>query len=283
MSYLHINNLYNDERILAFRSLYATEKVHGTSAHVRYRSGEITYFSGGCSREIFIGLFFESTLLALFTALGHADVTVYGEQYGGKQQGMSATYGKDARFIVFEVQVGKTWLAVPNAADVAAKLGLEYVPYRVVEATLEALNAERDRDSEVAVNCGMGLGHPREGIVLRPPFECCYSDGSRVIAKHKRDDFRETATPRRVGDKTTTIAGDAAALEWVTDMRLTHVMDAVRAQTGRSLTMADTSAIVSAMIADVEREGTGEVVVDKATRKALGSRAAKMFIRTVKI
>ena len=35
MSYLHIQNLYKDPRILMLREVYALEKIHGTSAHIQ--------------------------------------------------------------------------------------------------------------------------------------------------------------------------------------------------------------------------------------------------------
>ena len=42
----------------------------------------------------------------------------------------------------------------------------------------------------------------------------CLPDGSRVICKHKRDDFRETATPRKVGAPLEVLAeANAIAIE----------------------------------------------------------------------
>ena len=36
MGYLHIENLYKNQTVLMFKELYALEKLHGTSAHIRW-------------------------------------------------------------------------------------------------------------------------------------------------------------------------------------------------------------------------------------------------------
>ena len=40
MGYLHIDNLYKNQTVLAFRRCFALEKVHGTSAHIAWRDGK---------------------------------------------------------------------------------------------------------------------------------------------------------------------------------------------------------------------------------------------------
>jgi hypothetical protein len=278
MGYRHIPNLFSDQTILLFKRCYASEKVHGTSSNVSWREGKIRFSPGGCKMETFLTIFDQEALTAKFTELGHAEVVVFGEQYGGKQQGMSTVYGKDARFIAFEVKIGDTWLNVPNAADVATKLGLDFVPYHEISTDLAEVDAERDRDSEVAIHNGMGPGHKREGVVLRPLQEFRDNRGERVIAKHKRDDFRETRTPRKVGDAPQSTAGADAALEWVTDTRLEHVLDHLRADVPDFASdMSSVPQVISAMLADVEREGAGEVTMDKETRKAISAQTVKML------
>jgi len=86
-------------------------------------------------------------------------------------------------------RIGDSWLSVPKAEKVATDLGLEFVPYREIDATLEALDAERDAPSEVAVRRGITEPRKREGIVVRPLIEVTLNNGERVICKHKRDDF----------------------------------------------------------------------------------------------
>lgn len=284
MSYLHIDNLYKNQDILLFRECYALEKIHGTSAHVAWNRAAplddmLRFFSGGESHERFVGLFDQATLVAKFDALGHAAVTVYGEAYGGRQQGMSTTYGKELRFIAFDVKVGDVWLAVPDMDQLVKGLGLEVAPWEKVSTDLAAIDAQRDRDSVVAERNGVGPGKAREGVVLRPPIEVVKNNGERIIAKHKRADFEERATPPRVVDQALLqklADADAIAQEWVTEMRLSHVLDKLGAG-GVAVGIERTGDVMKAMVEDVAREAAGEIADSKDARKAIGARAAKIF------
>lgn len=96
------------------------------------------------------------------------------------------------------------------------------------------------------------------------------------MAKHKRDEFMETATPRRVVDPADQkVLEDARAIaaEWVTPMRLRHVLDSM----GGDVPIERTGELIAAMVADVEREAAGEIVSSKAARKAIGQEAARLF------
>lgn len=302
MSYLKIPNLYREDRILAFKRGYALEKVHGTSAHIKYTKEPavfvddggttvpheetpardwLRFFSGGASYEQFTALFDADALLGGFIELTAgdvvADIVVYGEAYGGKMQGMGKTYGPDLRFIAFEVKWGCNWLDVKSAADVCEQLGLEFVPYREIEFTQEAIDAERDRPSEVAV-LRLGpdaLPMKREGIVLRPPYEVVLNNGSRVIAKHKGADFCETKSKREADpDKRVLIEeADAVAEEWVTKMRLMHVLDKFVGP----MTIDLTGEVIRAIIDDVMIEAGEQVPDTKQVRKAIGTKAASLF------
>ena len=280
MGYLHIENLYRPaaQSILLFREVYALEKIHGTSAHIAWRTADgnqvLTFFAGGESHTNFVALFDAAALTQALTALGHPDVVVFGEAYGGKQQGMRHTYGDKLRFIVFDVKIGETWLAVPDAEDVAKKLGLEFVPYHKVSTDLAALDAERDRPSEVAVRRGIVEPKPREGVVLRPLREFSLN-GHRVIVKHKGAAFSETKTPRPVADPAklaVLTAASAIADEWVTPMRLEHVLQRVPADD-----MSAAPKVIAAMVEDVYREGKGEIVESREATAAIGRKTAELL------
>lgn len=283
MGYLHIENLYRPvaQVILLFREVYALEKVHGTSAHIHWHNSTVTYSSGGESHERFRQLFDEAALTQAFHDLGHNEVVVYGEAYGGKCQSMRKTYGDALAFIAFDVRVGGNdgvWLNVPNAHDVATKLGLEFVPYHKVSTDLAALDAERDRPSEVAVRRGCGDDKVREGVVLRPLQEFTTNNGNRVIVKHKGAAFSETKSPRPV-DPTKRVVFEAAqaiADEYVTDERLRHVLDKIEVG-GVTVGVEATPRVIAAMVEDVLREGSGEVVDSRDARAAIGRRTAEMF------
>lgn len=277
MGYMHIENLYRPEAqaILLFKHVYALEKIHGTSAHIAWKDSAITYFSGGEKHESFKTLFNEPQLIESFMAMGNSEMVVFGEAYGGKCQGMSKTYGKQLKFIVFDVKVGETWLSVDNALNVATKLGLEFVEFKLVSTEIEILNAERDADSTQAVRNGCGGGHIREGVVLRPPVEMTLSNGKRVMAKHKRAEFSERKTIPEVDPAQLEIMtkADDIASEWVTDMRLAHVLDHL----GNPSSHKDIPTVIAAMIEDVTREASGEILDNKHVRKAIGARAVKLY------
>jgi hypothetical protein len=293
MGYLHINNLYRPEAqiILQFKELYALEKIHGTSTHIMFRpsDGSIRYFSGGTKAEAFRAIFNEDDLIARFKALAlpvDKDITVFGEGYGGKEQGMSATYGKTLKFVAFDVKIGDSWLDVPSAEKVVLSLGLEFVYYKKV-STLNVvekdgikhfveLDAERDAPSTQAKRNGILEDKFREGVVLRPLFEVTLNNGKRLIVKHKRDEFRETASPRNVLVDPAQLAvlskADEVANEWVTNERLRHVLDKMP---GHS--MATIPQLIKNMTDDVLREGEGEIVDSKEVRKAIGAKAVVLY------
>jgi hypothetical protein len=280
MGYMKIQNLYKDTRILEFRKCYALEKIHGTSAHISWKHGnEIKFFSGGEKNSRFVKLFEEVDLLTQIKALGVESITVYGEAYGGRMQGMKETYGKDLRFVAFDVLIGTSWLSVPQADSLVKELGLEFVDYELISTDLESIDAKRDADSTQAIRNGVGEGKHREGVVLRPPFEVTLNSGERLITKHKRETFRETKTKRVVGvQPEVLVAAQAVADEWVTLMRLEHVLQKLPEATG----MEHTRNVIKAMIEDVLCEGDGEIVDSKQVRKAVGTAAAKMWKARVK-
>jgi len=275
MSYLHIDNLYKAKDILEFRRCYAMEKVHGTSAHIKYKDDKVNFFVGGVDTLAFVNLFDKDFLLSKFREMNKNEVTIYGEAYGGKCQGMSVTYGKQLKFIAFEVQIGKAWLNVPIAEKIAGDFNIEFMPYSLISTDIEVLTQERDADSIVAIRNGIGEGKKREGIVLRPPFEVIKQNGERIIAKYKRDDFIETNTPRNINVEQIELLTQAEdiANEWVTEMRLTHILDKLP----KPLSTSDIPDIIKSMLEDVAREGREEYVDSKQARKAMSKRTVTLF------
>jgi len=277
MGYMHIKNLYADQTILMFKECYALEKVHGTSAHLgwKHKDKKIYLFQGGCSGDVFRSLFDMGVLHQRFSDIFPAsDVVIYGEAYGGKLQGMSETYGKEIRFVVFDVKVDDVWLNVPNAEDVAHKFGLEFVDFTKITTDIQTIDAMRDFRSVQAERADMG-NKMREGVVLRPLQEMTKNNGERVIAKHKNAAFCETKTYREVTPEMQAQMTDAAKItdEWVTEMRLTHVLDKLPQGIGIEKTLD----VINAMVEDVVREADKEILDSKTVRKMIGTKTAKMF------
>ena len=278
MGYLHIDNLYKDQTILMFKECYAMEKIHGTSAHISWNAKEqkVRLFSGGESHERFTSLFdvyfLQAKLAELFLT---SNAIIYGEAYGGKQQGMSATYGKELKFIGFEIKVGELWLNVPSAESVCKSLNIEFVDYVKISTDLTSLNVERDKPSTQAKRNGVIEDKIREGVVLKPLVEFTTDNGGRVIAKHKRDEFKETKTPREVSLEEFKVMEDAKSIseEWVTEMRLKHVLDKLP----QGINIESTKLVIDTMVEDVYREAKGEIIESREVTKYIGSKTAVMF------
>jgi hypothetical protein len=283
MGYMKIPNTYKDPTILQFKKVYALEKVHGTSQHVGYRNGKLIFYHGGETRQLMLDFFNHDALMYFFASkfTSENEVLIFGEGYGGKQQGMKDTYGPKYHFTAFDVKVDGVWLDVPSAEVFCKEAGVEFVPYEFIDTTEENINHERDRDSTIAIWRGMGEGKIREGVVLRPPFELRMNNGERCMSKHKRDEFREHKTPRSILDMS---AEDLLVLhkaeqiadEWCVPMRLQHVLDKMRAD-GLEEDMKNVPEIIRRMTDDIYVEGKGEIVESKEARKAIGSKAVKLF------
>jgi hypothetical protein len=286
MSYRHISNLYQNKSVLMFKRCFAMEKLDGTSAHIAYNAAnignELSFFGGCVKLPTFEALFDKEKLLATFKELGKEHVVVFGEAYGGSvQKGVrSFRYGPNIKFCAFEVHYNnEQWLKVPHAELICHKLGLEFVYYKEIECTLEAIDAERDAPSEQSKRNGMEGIFPREGVVLRPLEEFTLWNGGRIMCKHKRDEERETKSPRDAASLAKQAILEKAneiAEEWVTETRLEHVLDKLKAG-GMEPDLCHIPKIIDAMVEDVIREAEGEIVDSKDARKAIGHKTAVMF------
>lgn len=287
MGYMKIDNLYKNQKVLECGELYALEKIHGTSAHIRFKDGKLSFFSGGEKYENFVTLFNTGFLETALSSLGLDEIIVYGEAYGGKQQGMRHTYGDELKFVVFDVKFNGNWLAVPAAEQLTKFLKLEFVDYAKIKADLAEIDAQRDRPSTQAKRNGVEGDHVREGVVLRPLEELVDERGNRIIAKHKNAAFCETRTVREVKPEKAEILkkANAIAAEWVTPMRLQHILDqgqalmnAVQGLDGRrEFDITDTKQIIGMMIEDIKREAKGEIVESEGAMTAIGRETARLY------
>jgi hypothetical protein len=304
VGYLHIENSYRENIWLQFLKdhprVYALEKIDGTSADVKFKLNHegkwtVSYFSGGSSHNVFVEIFNQNLLLQNIAKpcihlQGVKEVIVYGEAYGGKVQGLSHRYGKDLRFVAFDVRIKKNddtciWLNVLEAAEFVANLELDFVWYKEVDLTVVSLDTEMYKPSVQSAKLGMGE-HRSEGIVVRPLIETEDRQGNRLIMKHKHPDERERKTkvePSMDPEKLAILTeAQAIADEWVVQKRLEHVL-------GKLTFEDDTSPkniplVIKAMLEDVKREAEGEIVWNKDTEKAIQTATARLYqnhIRTL--
>lgn len=291
MSYTHIENLYKDTAALdLFREVYALEKIHGTSAFVVWdRETDALVFSPGSGSRVLFEAMFDHNLIREVLAQQGRTTTIHGEYYGGSCHKMSDTYGRTPKFVVFDIKVRGAdregtpkdcWLSVPQMDELARALGLEVVFWEKIPCTIEAINAARDADSVQAVRNGMGPGHRREGVVLRPLIELTKNNGERVLFKHRYEKFRERASlepdlAAKQARQDLLVDASAIAEEWVVPMRLAHVLDKIQPPvSGRQ----DIKRVLQAMVEDVTREAEGEASIDDFAVKAIERRTANMFL-----
>jgi len=280
MGYLHIKNLYQKPDFLkeAGTEVYALEKVHGSSSNVSWKDNKVSFHAGGTSHANFLKIFKEKELAERFQQLSLDKVTIYGEVYGGNQQGMKDTYGPILKFVGFDV-FSAAWLNVSQAEKIVKLLDLEFVDYLKGPNTPEWLDSQRDRPSTQAERNGMG-SKKREGIVIRPLEEVWNPEtGDRLIVKHKHPDFRETTSIRNVVDPSKIkIIEEAQTIadEYVTEMRLEHILQKLSVSK-----MEDTPQVITAMLEDVERESTGEVVWTEEAEKAIKKKTATLFKKKI--
>jgi len=277
MAYLHkIANLYKQKDVLLFKEGYALEKIDGTSVKINYNIGKLTFLSGCINFVLFKSLFKEQDIKEFLDKhFPNCHVEIYGEGYGGRIQKMSETYGKDIKAVFFEVVVNGKFLSVPNAEEVVKKMGLEYVFYNRIPFDMVSIDAERESESQQAIRNGCGTGKRREGIILRPLTEMRLNDDSRVIAKYKNEEWRETSSPRVVGDvdKLKILEeANAIAFEWVTTNRLNHVL-----QNFSNPDIRDTPNILKSINEDILLEAAGEIKFSEAAAKSINKRTVELF------
>ena len=288
MGYMHISNLYKNKDILLFKRCLAMEKCHGTSANVSYtkENDQLHFFSGGASHELFISLFNKEELLKKFqeNAAEHPEVrkiTIYGEAAGGRLQGMSHTYGPNLFFIAFEVKIDDMWMGVIQAQRIAERLGFEFIPYEEIDCTEEAINAARDKESEIAIRRGMGHGKMREGVVLRPLIELQHANGGRIISKHKRPEFTERKNTPKIHDPgmdKILKEAEEIAEEWVVPGRVKNILSHWPPE---DIKPENTRKFLEDMLEDVLREASGEIEVSDAAKKSIMKKAAILFKRYI--
>jgi hypothetical protein len=277
MGYLKIPNLYSDKTILMFRECWALEKIHGTSAHVAFRNNQLKFFAGGASHEGFIKLFNHEELTAKFKEVGVEDITVFGEAYGGKMQGMSKTYGPALKFTAFDVKIGELWLDVLKAESIVKQLGLEFVYFQKISTELSEIDKARDMNSVQAVRNGMGDQHIQEGVVLKPLIELHQNNGNRIVAKHKRREFMETASERSVNneeDFRKNLKTEALVNEWVTVNRLKNALSHFPEGFAK---IENVGELIKYIGDDVIKESNGEVSDSKEIRKLMARQTALIF------
>jgi len=172
-----------------------TEKIDGTNIRVIWQDGKLAFGGKTDNAQLHTELvnwlhenITPEKMAAAFPDCGDTPVVVYGEGYGPGIQKTGRLYAASKKFIVFDVRVGFWWLNDENMRDVAAKLGLDAVPY-LGEMTLEDATAKVRAGFRSYLNGGLAQA---EGMVGRPIEALFDKKGHRLIVKLKTKDFIRT-------------------------------------------------------------------------------------------
>jgi len=168
-----------------------TEKIDGTNICVMLgEDGEIQFGGRSAAAQLPADLltylmrtFPPDAMRAALWLDGPVSAVLYGEGYGaGIQKG--GCYRADKAFILFDVLVaGKWWLDREAINDVAAKLGIDVVPYLGRMTLGQIVNLVC---TPFASKIGTGVS---EGVVARPIETLFDKRMERIIIKLKTKDF----------------------------------------------------------------------------------------------
>ena len=133
----------------------------------------------------------ETKILEYFTAslkIDRVPVTIYGEGYGKKIQKCGNKYCKDrAKFIVFDIKVGKWWLTRETVEGICKDLGLDIVPIIGYFTLEEAIDYVKKGFKDPIAESDLEA----EGLVLKTDLGLLRRNGDRIITKIKTCDFRK--------------------------------------------------------------------------------------------
>lgn len=278
--YPHIENLEDMPAIFDLPEVIVTEKVHGSNMRIAVLEGKLHL--GGRklkfehinpeSRE---GLCFIQWVLdtgldkRMLGAFAGSDVILFGEWHGSGtpkknwpqvQKGIRYIKGNDFR--IFDIKADGRYLAFDDIAPWASKVGLKTMPvlYRG-KPDRDVFNSLIDTLSKVGEENGIvDPENTIEGLVIRPLKFTTDEKGNPIMAKLKIGKWAERASQKRPGQmpkqpKAPPPAGAKEfAEEFVTDTRLSHVLDQLREQ-GIPIDKTAFGHVMRLMGQDVKREG----------------------------
>lgn len=277
--YPHIENIDVVPAIFELPEVVVTEKVHGSAMRIgmidgRARMGGRRLEFDNIRPESKDGQGFVSWVLdtgldrKIETACGGQEVILYGEWHGSGtaskgwpqiQKGIRYINGNDFR--VFDVKLDGRYLPQDEVALWAAKVGLKTMPvlYRG-KPNAQAFNALIDTMSRVGGE--NGIRDPEntiEGIVIRPPTMQWDAHGNPVMAKYKVGKWAERASatkhPKTSFQEKPVLPGAREfAKEFVTPMRLEHVLDQLREEK-LPIDVSSLGEVLKHMGQDIKREG----------------------------
>ncbi|WP_300924565.1 RNA ligase family protein [uncultured Clostridium sp.] len=171
-----------------------TEKVDGTNIRVHWDGHRVEF--GGRTDKAQIPVHLVNKLNELFGGpaneelfeqkFGEADVILYGEGYGPKIQN-GAFYRDDVSFILFDAQVGETYLKRDAIEDIAIYFNIDIIPILFEGTLTKGIEYVKKHPQSVIAKNGAMM----EGVVARPKVELRTRMGKRIIVKIKWEDMKD--------------------------------------------------------------------------------------------
>jgi hypothetical protein len=166
-----------------------TEKINGTNCRIIWDGHKVRF--GGRTDEAALRIKAVEWLGAQFPAelleqQFHADPAVLYGELCGSDTGVngSGNYGRECRFILFDVNVCGWWLQPVTLGNVAVQMGLELAPVMLIDNIGAAMAMVRG-----GLRSGYG-DFEAEGLVGKPPCGLIGRGGDRLLVKVKGKDFR---------------------------------------------------------------------------------------------
>lgn len=168
-----------------------TEKIDGTNIRIMW-DGYTVSIGGRTDKAVLpqdlkdylSGVFCTVEAQELFEQkFGCKEVTIYGEGYGGKIQGVGKLYRNDVSFIMFDALIGAVWMSRGSVEDIARCFGVDVVPIVLSGTLQQGIDFVRGEPKSTIGTANM------EGVVGRPKIEMRDGLGNRIIVKIKVRDF----------------------------------------------------------------------------------------------
>jgi len=186
-------------RYLRKNEWYMTEKIDGANIRVVWDGHKFSFYGRTDKSEVpkplleKLNSIFNYEMEQVFEQMFQdKEVILFGEGIGEKIQ--CGLYGKEYRFLVFDIMINGKYLHLIDSFDIAIKLGLETVPFKddfwTLEDAVEAVTKYREKIKSCISMAGGNPGNV-EGFVLRPAYTVYDSNFDRVIVKIKLRDFEE--------------------------------------------------------------------------------------------
>lgn len=297
----HINNLYKAQDILLEPEVIVLEKIDGSNARLGMKDNK---FLAGTRNRVIARIEKEQPLLdaesdfgfisflrtnnlptKFFNAFAGMDIVFYGEQFGSGIQ-KRINYGPNKYFRVFSVRVNGDFVSWDAVKDYCAQVGLDTVPelYRgkPIPSELEKFLSLESKTAQL--NGVSDPSNKHEGMVIYPIPMKRDSHDEWLIAKFKSPEFEEQASRTRMTSHMAIPIPDtvtAFVAEFVTPMRLEHVLDQLREQGVDVTDVRATGSVLKNMNQDVQREGKAEWealgIEWKKISKLVGEKTAILF------